>query len=94
MELGRIIMLYNGAHHSPIKLRWFTQSFVAGDVQSFVMQALGAQDVNSSNRFAYLIWKLLYAPESRPARPSLITGGPFVQVIAMRLGTLSNDGQS
>ena len=41
MELGRIIMLCDGAHHSLVKLKWLTKIFVAGDVLSFVMQALG-----------------------------------------------------
>ena len=41
MELGRIIMLCDGAHHSLVPLRWLTKIFVAGDVLSFVMQALG-----------------------------------------------------
>ncbi len=54
MELGRIIMLCDGAHHSLIKLRWLTKIFVAGDVLSFVTQALGEHDVYSSTRFAYL----------------------------------------
>ena len=54
MELGRIIMLCDGAHHSLIKLRWLTKIFVAGDVLSFVTQALGEHDVNPSTRFAYL----------------------------------------
>lgn len=44
MELGRIIMLCDGAHHSLVPLRWLTKVFVAGDVLSFVLQALGEQD--------------------------------------------------
>ena len=48
MELGRIIMLCDGAHHSLVPLRWLTKIFVAGDVLSFVLQALGKQDVLSA----------------------------------------------
>ena len=48
MELGRIIMLCDSAHHSLVPLRWLTKIFVAGDVLSFVLQALGEQDVFSA----------------------------------------------
>lgn len=69
MELGRIIMLCDGAHHSLIKLRWLTKIFVAGDVLSFVMQALGAGITASKT-------------ESSVSRgQKVITGGLFVQVI-------------
>ena len=54
MELGRIIMLCDGAHHSLVPLRWLTKIFVAGDVLSFVMQALGEEDKNSDVCFACL----------------------------------------
>ena len=46
MELGRIIALCDGAHHSLIKLRWLTKIFVAGDVLSFLMQAGGEHDMD------------------------------------------------
>ena len=48
MELGRIIMLCDSGHHSLVPLRWLTKIFVAGDVLSFVLQALGEQDVLSA----------------------------------------------
>ena len=48
MELGRIIMLCDGKQHSLVPLRWLTKIFVAGDVLSFVLQALGEQDVFSA----------------------------------------------
>ncbi|KAM0805458.1 RTA1 like protein-domain-containing protein [Usnea florida] len=69
MELGRIIALCDGAHHSLIKLRWLTKIFVAGDVLSFLMQAGGAG---------------LTAKKSASAVKNgqhIITGGLFVQVI-------------
>ena len=54
MELGRIIALCDGEHHSLIKLRWLTKIFVAGDVLSFLMQAGGAYDLDPSTSIAYL----------------------------------------
>ncbi|KIW92239.1 uncharacterized protein Z519_07223 [Cladophialophora bantiana CBS 173.52] len=41
MELGRIILLTDGAAHSILNPRWLTKIFVAGDVFSFLMQASG-----------------------------------------------------
>ena len=54
MELGRIIALCDGAHHSLIKLRWLTKIFVAGDVLSFLMQAGGEHDMDPSTSIVYL----------------------------------------
>ena len=80
-------MLCDGAHHSLIKLRWLTKIFVAGDVLSFVMQALGEHGLNSGARFAYLTRKLgagITAKKTESAvnrGQKVITGGLFVQVI-------------
>ena len=41
MELGRIIVLVDGEHHSIIKKRWLTKIFVCGDILSFLMQSGG-----------------------------------------------------
>ena len=87
MELGRIIMLCDGAHHSLIKMRWLTKIFVAGDVLSFLMQALGEHDVDSNVSFAYLTRKIgagITAKKSVSAVKNgqhIITGGLFVQII-------------
>ncbi|KAI5204219.1 RTA1-domain-containing protein [Aureobasidium subglaciale] len=41
MELGRIILLTDGEHHSIIPKKWLTKTFVIGDVISFCLQAAG-----------------------------------------------------
>lgn len=87
MELGRIIMLCDGAHHSLIKLRWLTKIFVAGDVLSFVMQALGEHGMIPIMNSACLTPNLgagitASKTESSVSRgQKVITGGLFVQVI-------------
>ena len=87
MELGRIIMLCDGAHHSLVKLRWLTKIFVAGDVLSFVTQALGEHDVNTNTYFAYLTRRLgagITAGKTKNAvngGQKVITAGLFIQVI-------------
>lgn len=48
MELGRIILLVDGDRHSPIRRNWLTKIFVAGDVLSFVVQAIGKLSRKSS----------------------------------------------
>ena len=42
MTLGRVIRAVDGRALSPIKLRWLTRIFVAGDVISFIIQVSGA----------------------------------------------------
>lgn len=80
-------MLCDGAHHSLIKMRWLTKIFVAGDVLSFLMQALGEHDVDSNVSFAYLTRKIgagITAKKSVSAVKNgqhIITGGLFVQII-------------
>ena len=87
MELGRIIMLCDAGHHSLIKLTWLTKIFVAGDVLSFVMQALGEHGVDSSINFAFLTLELgagITASKTVTAVKNgqhIVTGGLFVQVI-------------
>lgn len=49
MELGRIIVLVDGEHHSIIKKRWLTKTFVCGDILSFLMQS-GGRFPTHSNR--------------------------------------------
>ena len=49
MELGRIIGLVDGEHHSIIKKRWLTKMFVCGDILSFLMQS-GGRFPTHSNR--------------------------------------------
>lgn len=87
MELGRIIMLCDGAHHSLIKMRWLTKVFVMGDVLSFVMQAAGEHAVDRSIRFAYLT-PILGAGTTAAKTVTavnngqhIIIGGLFVQII-------------
>jgi hypothetical protein len=41
MVLGRIIILTDGEAHSPIRVKWLTKVFVAGDVISFLAQSAG-----------------------------------------------------
>ncbi|KAH8781946.1 RTA1 like protein-domain-containing protein [Hyaloscypha finlandica] len=41
MVLGRIIVLTDGEAHSPIRVKWLTKVFVAGDVISFLAQSAG-----------------------------------------------------
>ena len=41
MILGRIIRLVDGAHHSPIPLKWLTWIFVIGDLLSLNIQGAG-----------------------------------------------------
>ncbi|KUJ09185.1 RTA1-domain-containing protein [Mollisia scopiformis] len=41
MVLGRIIVLTDGEAHSPIRVKWLTKVFVAGDVISFLAQSGG-----------------------------------------------------
>jgi hypothetical protein len=41
MVLGRIIVLTDGETHSPIRVKWLTKVFVAGDVISFLAQSGG-----------------------------------------------------
>lgn len=41
MVLGRIILLTDGEAHSPIRVKWLTKVFVAGDVISFLAQSGG-----------------------------------------------------
>ncbi|KAF2186058.1 RTA1 like protein [Zopfia rhizophila CBS 207.26] len=42
MELGRIILLVHGEKQSIISRTWLTKIFVAGDIGSFLAQAIGA----------------------------------------------------
>ena len=42
MILGRIIRLTDGEEYSPIRARWLTKVFVAGDVLSFLAQSGGS----------------------------------------------------
>ena len=48
MELGRIIILVDGEHHSIIKKRWLTKIFVCGDILSFLMQSGGRFPTHSN----------------------------------------------
>lgn len=48
MELGRIITLVDGEHHSIIKKRWLTKTFVCGDIVSFLMQSGGIFPTHSN----------------------------------------------
>ena len=48
MELGRIIILVDGEHHSIIKKRWLTKIFVCGDILSFLMQSGGRLPTHSN----------------------------------------------
>ena len=48
MELGRIILLVDGEHHSIIKKRWLTKIFVCGDILSFLMQSGGRFPAHST----------------------------------------------
>jgi hypothetical protein len=41
MVLGRLIRLVDGEAHSPIRVKWLTKIFVAGDVLSFLAQSAG-----------------------------------------------------
>jgi hypothetical protein len=41
MVLGRLIRLVDGETHSPIRTKWLTPIFVAGDVISFLAQSAG-----------------------------------------------------
>jgi len=41
MVLGRIILLADAEHLSPIRRKWLTKAFVTGDVFSFCLQAAG-----------------------------------------------------
>lgn len=41
MELRRIIVMVKGERLAPIRVKWTTKIFVAGDVLSFLMQASG-----------------------------------------------------
>ena len=50
MELGRIIILVDGEHHSIIKKRWLTKTFVCGDIVSFLMQAGGTFSTDSNEK--------------------------------------------
>ena len=54
MVLGRIITLTDGEAHSPIKVRWLTKVFVAGDVISFLAQSGGKDYRLLSHHFALL----------------------------------------
>ncbi len=52
MELGRIIILVDGEHHSIIKKRWLTKTFVCGDILSFLMQSGGTFSPTQQSKWA------------------------------------------
>jgi len=69
MILGRLILVVDGEHHSPIPKKWLTKTFVAGDVLSFVMQSGGAGMMSSENS------------KSVKLGEKVIVGGLIMQVI-------------
>ncbi|EXJ74394.1 uncharacterized protein A1O5_02690 [Cladophialophora psammophila CBS 110553] len=69
MELGRIILLTDGAAHSILNPRWLTKIFVAGDVFSFLMQASGGGIMASGTE------------SSMNTGKNIIIGGLVIQVI-------------
>jgi hypothetical protein len=70
MILSRIILLTDGEKHSPIRAKWLTKVFVAGDVLSFLMQSSGGGMLATAKTEA-----------STKTGNNIITGGLAVQVI-------------
>jgi magnesium-transporting ATPase (P-type) len=50
MSLGRTVRLLQAEHHCPIRISWLTKIFVAGDVVSFAVQAIGAVIISQQTK--------------------------------------------
>jgi hypothetical protein len=71
MTLGRIMRHVKGEHHSVIRIKWLTRSFVIGDVLSFLVQGNSAA--------------LMFKASTVKMGENLVLLGLFIQLISFGL---------
>ena len=71
MTLGRLLRFLNAEHHSPIRAKWITKAFLAGDILSFVIQSGSAG--------------LMFNESTQKMGDYMVIGGLFVQIISFGL---------